>query len=96
MYNNKRNVHTSWSTDDGIYLISGYPSGRTSDIIKTDGTTQEGFKLRVDSRYVDEIYICRKKSICYSLYPYPLENKKSFFYAQLGLPVAFLRMMMTP
>lgn len=63
MYNNKRNVHTSWSTDDGIYLISGYPSGRTSDIIKTDGTTQEGFKLRVDSRYVDEIYICRKKSI---------------------------------
>ena len=54
-FNNRRTVFTSWSTDAGLYLISGYPNGRTSDLVKTDGTTEEGFRLREDSRYLQGV-----------------------------------------
>ena len=44
---NERNGHTSWSTDDGIYLLGGYPGKnyRTTELITGD-TTQAGFTLK--------------------------------------------------
>ena len=39
--------HTSWSSNDGIYLIGGYPSSnfKTTELITGD-TTQNGFTLK--------------------------------------------------
>ena len=44
---NARAGHLSWSTNDGIYLIGGYPSSnfKTTELITGD-TTQNGFTLK--------------------------------------------------
>ena len=44
---NGRSDHTSWSTNDGIYLLGGYPSSnkRTTELVTGD-TTQAGFGLQ--------------------------------------------------
>ena len=46
---NGRGGHTSWSTDAGIYLLGGYNTGRTTELITGD-TTQAGFGLQYDTR----------------------------------------------
>ena len=46
---NGREDHTSWSTDAGIYLLGGYPSTRTTELVTGD-TTQAGFGLKYDTR----------------------------------------------
>ena len=45
---NGRSNHTSWSTDAGVYLLGGYPGGRTTELL-TLGTTQAGFGLQYDT-----------------------------------------------
>ena len=44
---NGRYLHTSWSTEAGIYLLGGYPSSnlRTTELVTGD-TTQAGFELK--------------------------------------------------
>ena len=46
---NERYWHTSWSTDDGIYLLGGYNTGRTTELVTGD-TTQARFGLQYDTR----------------------------------------------
>ena len=45
---NGRDGHTSWSTDDGIYLLGGFPDGSTTELV-TEDTTQAGFGLQYDT-----------------------------------------------
>ena len=45
---NGRDGHTSWSTDDGIYLLGGFPDGSTTELV-TGNTTQAGFGLQYDT-----------------------------------------------
>ena len=43
-----RSKHTSWSTNDGLYLLGGIPDnsvGKTTELITGD-TTQAGFTLK--------------------------------------------------
>ena len=49
---NGRYIHTSWSTDAGIYLLGGDPSSntRTTTELVTGDTTQAGFVLKYDTR----------------------------------------------
>ena len=42
----KRRSHVSWTTSSGVYLIGGFRSPYTSEIVKEDGTVTEGFKLK--------------------------------------------------
>ena len=44
----KRGYHESWFTADGVYLIGGIysGSGRTSELIKEDGSVEEGFRQK--------------------------------------------------
>ena len=48
---NKRYYHTSWYTNDGIYLLGGYPSSikKTTELVTGD-ITQAGFGLQYDTR----------------------------------------------
>ena len=41
---NRRDHHTSWSTDAGIYLLGGWNTGTTTELVTGD-TTQAGFGL---------------------------------------------------
>ena len=47
---NGRGIHTSWSTDAGIYLLGGYDGSgyRTTELVTGD-TTQAGFGLKYDT-----------------------------------------------
>ena len=48
--NNVRDSHTSWTTEDGTYLMGGYLSSnwRTTELI-TGTSTQAGFPLKYDT-----------------------------------------------
>ena len=43
-----RSVHVSWPTAEGVYLIGGVfsGSGTTSELVKEDGSVEEGFALK--------------------------------------------------
>ena len=36
----------SWSTAQGVFLIGGWYSGKTSELVKEDGSVEEGFALK--------------------------------------------------
>ena len=38
--------HVSWATASGVHLIGGWPSPKTSELVKEDGSVEEGFKLQ--------------------------------------------------
>ena len=38
--------HVSWATASGVYLMGGQYSKETSELVKEDGSVEEGFKLR--------------------------------------------------
>ena len=48
--------HVSWATEDGVYLMGGAPlrstqtSTRTTELVKEDGSVEDGFGLIYDSR----------------------------------------------
>ena len=46
-----RNGHVSWASASGVYLIGGYLSLRTSEKVKMDGSVENGFGLKYDTRY---------------------------------------------
>ena len=47
-----RAAHSSWQVADGIILLGGWGSRNTSEIAKTDGTTEDSFDLKYDTEYV--------------------------------------------
>ena len=51
---NLRYYHVSWTPGSGIgtYLMGGTGSGRTSTLIKPDGTQETGFTLKYDTKWV--------------------------------------------
>ena len=46
----KREDHVAWATTSGVYLIGGQYSPRTSEKVKLDGSVEEGFGLRNDTK----------------------------------------------
>ena len=42
----KRTQHVSWTTASGVYLIGGQKNGNTSDLVKEDGSVEEGLPLK--------------------------------------------------
>ena len=54
----RRYEHKSWATASGVYLIGGYGSGvrRTSEKVKDDGSVEEGFSLKYDTRLHSAIF----------------------------------------
>ena len=46
--------HVSWATVSGVYLLGGYGSNsiRTSEKVNKDGSVEEGFNLKYDTRLV--------------------------------------------
>ena len=48
----RRYAHLSWATASGVYLIGGTQSLRTSEKVKVDGSVEDGFGLKYDTRYI--------------------------------------------
>ena len=50
----KRMYSQSWTPQSGVgtYLIGGSTNGKTTDLVKTDGTVMQGFNLKYDTRYL--------------------------------------------
>ena len=42
--------HVSWATASGVYLIGGSVSKKTSELVKEDGSVEEGFKLKYKTK----------------------------------------------
>ena len=58
----RRSDHKSWATTSGVYLIGGYGGGkRTSEKVKDDGSVEEGFSLKYDTRL--EVTLCKLLAI---------------------------------
>ena len=47
----QRYAHVSWATASGVYLIGGALSLRTSEKVKVDGSVEDSFGLKYDTRY---------------------------------------------
>ena len=47
-FNVTRHYHVSWATASGVYIIGGSSNygGKTSELVKEDGSVEEGFKLK--------------------------------------------------
>ena len=52
----KRSDHVSWVTPSGVYLIGSYYSKRTSEKVKADGSVEEGFSLKYNTRLDSEFH----------------------------------------
>ena len=46
----RRSRFVSWATASGVYLIGGYDSRQTSEKVMLDGSVEEGFGLRNDTK----------------------------------------------
>ena len=46
----RRYYHVSWNTDDGVYLMGGAYSLKTTELVKNDGTVEDGFSLQYDTK----------------------------------------------
>ena len=44
----RRYLHVSWATVDGVYLMGGMYSKKTTELVKEDGTVEDGFSLKYD------------------------------------------------
>ena len=51
----RRRDHTNWMTSSGLILMGGYWSGQTTDLLLNNGSTQERFNLKHQSRCVKKI-----------------------------------------
>ena len=49
--NENRAGHVSWATADGVYLMGGLSSERSTELLKEDGTVEAGFSLKYDTMY---------------------------------------------
>ena len=48
----RRSGHTSWSVDEGVMLMGGADSPRTTEIAKWDGSNVETFRLKYETLYL--------------------------------------------
>ena len=39
----------SWATKDGVYLMGGLYSKNTTEVVKEDGSVEDGFNLKYDT-----------------------------------------------
>ena len=46
----QRTRHVSWATASGLHLMGGYYSGKTSELVKEDGSVEEGFDLKYQTK----------------------------------------------
>ena len=46
----KRVAHLSWATKDGVYLMGGGDSSRTTKLVKEDGSVEDGFSLKYETK----------------------------------------------
>ena len=46
----RRSLHVSWATASGVYLIGGSASPKTSEKVKLDGSVEEGFSLKYNTK----------------------------------------------
>ena len=44
--------HASWNSPNGIILLGGYDSRRTSEKIQQDGGSSKSFELKYDTMYL--------------------------------------------
>ena len=44
-----RTGHVSWATEDGVYLMGGGYSKRTTELVKADRSVEDGFSLKYDT-----------------------------------------------
>ena len=42
----KRAGHVSRATEDGVYLMGGRSSTKTTELVKEDGSVEDGFSLK--------------------------------------------------
>ena len=56
----ERERSQSWTPKSGVgtYLIGGEVNSNTTDLVKPDGTVQQGFDLKYESRYLSVLHIC--------------------------------------
>ena len=45
----RRFGHVSWATEDGVYLMGGTSSSKTTELVKADGSVEDGFSLKYDT-----------------------------------------------
>ena len=45
-----RTAHVSWATEDGVYLMGGRSSTKTTELVKEDGSVEDGFSLKYKIR----------------------------------------------
>ena len=50
-FQHRRSFHTSWETENGIYLMGGESQTPTSEFARNDGTVTEGFSLQYPIRF---------------------------------------------
>ena len=43
--------HVTWDTASGLYLMGGWISEKTSELVKKDGSVEEGFNLKYETMY---------------------------------------------
>ena len=51
----KRSGHVSWATAGGVYLMGGWTSTKTSEKVMFDGSVEEGFSLKYETRLHSEL-----------------------------------------
>ena len=44
-----RTGHVSWATEDGVYLMGGEIGKKTTELLKEDGSVEDGFSLKYDT-----------------------------------------------
>ena len=49
----RRQGHVSWATEDGVYLMGGSYSRKTTELVKEDGTVEDGFSLKYSTRKIN-------------------------------------------
>ena len=53
----RRYGHVSWASGAGVYLMGGIYSPMTSELVREDGTVEEGFPLEYKTEYeMNHIY----------------------------------------
>ena len=45
-----RTGHVSWATEDGVYLMGGEIGKKTTELLKEDGSVEDGFSLKYNTR----------------------------------------------
>ncbi len=64
----QRYAHVSWATASGVYLIGGALSLRTSEKVKVDGSVEDSFGLKYDTRYIHSAFYSQFSNFIFDSY----------------------------